>query len=532
MASKTATTGISICKNRTYSNDLTWTDEMNSNLHTLYLQARSNPEKDGYTNTLKRLWDEKFPDYSHLSVKHISQQARNVDKRLKRANDLQQPDHQDPQQVQQQLEQEQQPPAEPPAEPPPQVANTDKEVENAILTGKLKETFLCNCEKYQNVELHNREYSTRCDFKLDPKVMEEINVIINDYKNTFTELTFWDINVICYASAITLIETYGKLKECKAGGNSVSRKQPWELQLTNQISSIRRKISHITLTQECIAKNSFTKKQKIVSANVKKLCGSLQKEKLSSKLALLKHDLLVCNTKLTDMRTKAERSRINTQFFKNQKQVFRDWKGEKVEVVNPPTIENARKFWADIWQKDTPINIETDWYRKLQDTYCTNASTKDYQIDPDVFEKVVARTPNNKAPGRDLITGLWIKRLTAIHEDLIELYNKAFRQEIDIPEWLIISKTILLPKNKNTHMEKNYRPIACLNTMYKIYTGILNVFIEDHCSTNDIITLEQAGGKKGSWGCSDQLLINKLVLDEVGKYRRNLFCIDTTPVVI
>ena len=105
---------------------------MNSNLHTLYLQARSNPDKDGYTNTLKRLWDEKFPDYSHLSVKHISQQARNVDKRLKRANDLQQPDHQDPQQVQQQPEQEQQPPAEPPAEPPPQVANTDQEVENAI----------------------------------------------------------------------------------------------------------------------------------------------------------------------------------------------------------------------------------------------------------------------------------------------------------------------------------------------------------------------------------------------------------------
>ena len=136
----------------------------------------------------------------------------------------------------------------------------------------------------------------------------------------------------------------------------------------------------------------------------------------------------------------------------------------------------------------------------------------------------MSRTPNNKAPGRDLITGLWLKRLTAIHGDLILLYSKTFKQEINIPEWLVISKSILLPKNKNTHMEKNYRPIACLNTMYKIYTGILNVFLEDHCSTNDIITLEQAGGKKGSWGCSDQLLINKLVLDEVRKYRRNLFC--------
>ena len=106
----------------------------------------------------------------------------------------------------------------------------------------------------------------------------------------------------------------------------------------------------------------------------------------------------------------------------------------------------------------------------------------------------------------------------------MELYSKVFKQEIDIPEWLIVSKSILLPKNKDTHMEKNYRPIACLNTMYKIYTGMLNLFIEDHCISNEVVTIEQAGGKKGSWGCSDQLLINKMVLDEVRRYRRNLFC--------
>ena len=45
----------------------------------------------------------------------------------------------------------------------------------------------------------------------------------------------------------------------------------------------------------------------------------------------------------------------------------------------------------------------------------------------------------------------------------------------------------------------------------------------DHCVTNDIMTTEQAGGKPGSWGCTDQRLINKMILDEVHKYRRNLF---------
>ena len=35
----------------------------------------------------------------------------------------------------------------------------------------------------------------------------------------------------------------------------------------------------------------------------------------------------------------------------------------------------------------------------------------------------------------------------------------------------------------------------------------------------------QAAGKKGSWGCSDQLLINKTITQEEKMYRRNLFTI-------
>ena len=333
MATKATTTGISIRKNRSYSTDLTWTDDMNNNLHMLYNEARNKPDKNGYTNTLKRLWDEKYPEYNQLSVRHLSQQARDAVKRRKQAEEsqqqLQQQQQQPPQQQQQQqlpeeLEEQPNTPVEPPAEPPPPGVENSEEVENVIQTEELKESFLRNYEKYRDVELQDREYSTRCDFRLDQIVMEKFNAIIKDYKQSLSELTFWDVNVICYASAVTLIEKYGKLRECKAGGRNVDSKRPWELQLTHQINSIRRKISHIGLTQDCLMKNSFTKKQRSVSKVVKKLCGSLQKESLSSKLALLKHDLLVCNTKLADMKTKAERSRINNQFLKNQKQVFRD----------------------------------------------------------------------------------------------------------------------------------------------------------------------------------------------------------------
>ena len=86
-----------------------------------------------------------------------------------------------------------------------------------------------------------------------------------------------------------------------------------------------------------------------------------------------------------------------------------------------------------------------------------------------------------------------MKKIIAIHTELIALYDQVVTGDLDIPQWMITSKTILLPKNTETDKPKNYRPIACLNIMYKLYTGILNQFIEDHCEENSIITVEQAG---------------------------------------
>ena len=49
--------------------------------------------------------------------------------------------------------------------------------------------------------------------------------------------------------------------------------------------------------------------------------------------------------------------------------------------------------------------------------------------------------------------------------------------------------------------------------------------MQEHCELNNVITDEQAGGKKGVWGCAEQLLINKAVLKEVKKQRRNLITV-------
>ena len=58
-----------------------------------------------------------------------------------------------------------------------------------------------------------------------------------------------------------------------------------------------------------------------------------------------------------------------------------------------------------------------------------------------------------------------------------------------------------------------------------LYTSCINQFLQDHCDSNKIVTDEQAGGKKEVWGCPEQLIINKTILDQVKKNRRSLITI-------
>ena len=94
--------------------------------------------------------------------------------------------------------------------------------------------------------------------------------------------------------------------------------------------------------------------------------------------------------------------------------------------------------------------------------------------------------------------------------------------EQDYPQWLVLSKTLLIAKNEHTGQAEKYRLIAIQNSMYKLFTVLLSEYIMDHCTANKIITEEQAAGKIGSWGCTHQLLINKMLYEEVRKSRRNL----------
>ena len=102
------------------------------------------------------------------------------------------------------------------------------------------------------------------------------------------------------------------------------------------------------------------------------------------------------------------------------------------------------------------------------------------------------------------------------------MFQQTLQGDTKLSKWFSLALTSLLLINNETHISKNYRPIACLNIMYKLFTSCLNLFLTNHVHFNNIITPKQAGGKRGVWGAREQLLENKNIIKEVKSLRRSL----------
>ena len=95
-------------------------------------------------------------------------------------------------------------------------------------------------------------------------------------------------------------------------------------------------------------------------------------------------------------------------------------------------------------------------------------------------------------------------------------------QPEEIPTWLTQGRTVLLPKTEDVSNLKNYRPIICLNTVYKIFTRMIGSYMKHHADRNNIWDKSQLGTCSGVLGTVDQLVIENAIMDEVREKQRNL----------
>ena len=561
-------------RNRDYSKKVNWTYELNNALYTCYKGCE--PDKPNYSERLKKIWDQVKPMYSYMTKKHLAEQVRRIkNKNLVMHETLCKKSKDDTNNTG--LQREANMAAEntnsrPDEEDYDRDISTSTENDNIVMNditaqeGRENRDFTTNIEnesitsdtttvkqrkqhtvpdidqerlenmkarwsenydKYKDKPLHEREFLTKTDRNIPENDLKIVDKLVKDFIEENLQkdgLSLWDLNVICYTSAVTILDNLGRLKTKK--NTYTYRKPGWQIQAETRISSLRKKLSLIDVVQKCKSNDSYTKHQRNIERKLKKWYGSTKKEILQSKKVDLKQQLTSECEKLRRRKEIEERKRINYQFKVNPKQVYRKFEGESnIDITNAPGKDKVKEFWSNIWGKPRSFNNDAEWLKTLREEYCKHVTPKAYDIDLEKFRALLKNMQNNKAPGIDMIVMFWWKKLESLHCPLVRFFIKFYKNQLEVPQWLTVVRTTLQPKNKDTHKAKNYRPIACENTMLKLYTGILASFITDHCIENNIITREQTGGKKDSWGCSEQLLINKTATEECKNNRRNLICI-------
>ena len=380
--------------------------------------------------------------------------------------------------------------------------DTDEDLE---LKEEIRERWKYNFQKYIKMNINMREYNVNLKPTPEEKYIRIVDEIVNEELNNIEEeyeIDMWIINVIYYTTAVTVLEKEGRQREIKRVVKN-KEKPGWQIRMESRIEAIRRKISYAYVLKNCIEKNDYTKRQKYIKRRFEKQYGKVTKNNLNKVLTDLKHDLKVDSEKLRRKKTIQERKYINRMFKVAPKKVYRGMRdGSQQKVKNMPEQTEVESFWKSIWNVPTQHNTEAPWLEDLKQEYCKNVKARDYEITDEVLDKILSKLANDK-PGRDLVPGLWIKRLSSMKEHFKRNLINSFNLDKEIPQWLVLSKTLLLPKNEDTNKANNYRPIVLQNSMHKVFTAIITEFIMYHCTVNNIVTEEQAAGKLGSWGCAD-----------------------------
>ena len=94
---------------------------------------------------------------------------------------------------------------------------------------------------------------------------------------------------------------------------------------------------------------------------------------------------------------------------------------------------------------------------------------------------------------------------------------------VTAPSWLVAGRTILLLKDPSKGSEaSNYRPVASLNLLWKILSGIFAQKVYKHLEDNDLLPIEQKGRTKRTRGTKDHLMLDKAIFKNCKRRKTNL----------
>ena len=151
-------------------------------------------------------------------------------------------------------------------------------------------------------------------------------------------------------------------------------------------------------------------------------------------------------------------------------------------------ILKSKNFWSNIWDNEKEHERIAEWLRELKD----NMKKSNTITTTEMITKQVKKIPNWKSPGRDGVQGYWLKKLTALHEQIAKQMDNIISNREDIPKWVTLAQMVLCQKDPSKgNAVDNYRPISCLPSMWKLMTRTIAESVYNFLDVNNKLPVEK-----------------------------------------
>ncbi|XP_044766299.1 uncharacterized protein LOC123322418 [Coccinella septempunctata] len=320
---------------------------------------------------------------------------------------------------------------------------------------------------------------------------------------------------VCEENCIRLCDKEFKPKEEKI--------PPWRTRLERKINNIRKTIGtlHTYLNNNSPTRKIVKRVSRIASQHHIESHNEQLRQKLIILSDTLKQKIKALGNRIRRYNERVKRYKNNQLFYKNPKQFYRTLEGTSADNKTYPTPESIHTTWKEIWSYSGDHDDEAFWIKEAE------AESNKYVMEQIIItgqdiKTVLKKTNNWSAPGPDAIHNYWWKYFDSTHNHLAKLFQEALKNPSIIPESCTLGITHMLPKGTNNEDPKNYRPITCLPTIYKILTGILTQKLWRHVGRYNIMAREQNGCRKDAKGCKELLIIDTIITKQAKKKQRNL----------
>ena len=93
------------------------------------------------------------------------------------------------------------------------IPNENLNDEQLQLVEKLKPSFNKNFETFKLQTIEQRVYTTKINKKIPTDYLKAINTVAREHLGNINNITFWDINVSIYTTAVTIKHSLNDFKE-------------------------------------------------------------------------------------------------------------------------------------------------------------------------------------------------------------------------------------------------------------------------------------------------------------------------------